>query len=522
MNTEISRNAEFARRVLGVSDASRLSGTRVVIVLGDDWSNTRLGQLMFVTVANILARLFEYCPSIALIAPRVPAMVDLPLVNPGGDVAENLAETLHRLARKGFRGKYLAHPDGGQYDVALIIGEAEVDADVKIHIVSDGWSAYAGLEPDLGNPISANPLGALLAAGWGAALVAGRIFHRIAPDEFRFPSPPSGTWFSSFDYSIGTISANPVLPELRLGEFPVVGLGALGAAVTYSLGVLPQPQGKPFLIDKDQLSDTNIERHFTAIWEDAEARSIKVDHARAFLNRFAPTLETTAERCLFEEWSRRDDPFEVLLCGTDSPESRRMLQFQLPRELINAGTGGEGFTVSRHRLDTGACLACLFPERKNSTGDLEDVMRQFGVSREVAIDLLEGLRNFDEEIAASMREHGRVVFPDALLGELIGRPFVQVRALACSQALIRPDLPVPTIGFVSFIPGVLMVAELIKSRHFPNALLTAGRNVLRVPNVFALHEIDLEPTRKTHGCRCQDPIITTAYERRWSLSLLGR
>jgi hypothetical protein len=302
-----------------------------------------------------------------------------------------------------------------------------------------------------------------------------------------------------------------------LGEFPVVGLGALGAAVTYALGVLPQPKGKPFLIDKDKLSDTNIERHFTAIWNDAEAKVVKVDHAKTFLNRYAPTLKTTAEPYLFEEWSQRDFPFEVLLCGTDSPESRRMLQFQLPRELINAGTGGEGFTVSRHRLDAGACLACLFPEHKDSTGDIEDVMRQFGVSRDIASDLLEGHRSFDDEIAELMREHGKVVFPDAWLFELSGRSFAQVRALACSQALIRPDLPVPTIGFVSFIPGVLMVGELIKSRYFPNAPLTDKGNVMRVPNVFALHEIDLEQTRKTYGCHCQDPIIQAVYGHRWNL-----
>ncbi len=511
MNDEPSRNYLFAES-LGATQG-RPGGMRVAVGVSAAWATSLAGQVMLAASTNVLARLFRYCPQLDVLAPPVPARKGLPLVEPGRLLGEAVGASLSALAPVGFKGEYgtVARRDG--YDVALSIGGAEVEAGRVIHLASDRWRAYAGLEPAVGAPDDPNPLGPLLAAGWGAALVAAELFRPLVPRPDALPGPPDGAWLSAFDYSDGR-DQNPSLPGLDLGEVPILGLGAIGAAVAYALALLPRPRGCLHLIDPDVLSDSNVERHFVSAR--ADVHRLKVEQVGSVLNTLAPTLKVHASAVRFEDWPRRDDPFEIALCGSDSGASRRALQFALPRELINGGTSGSGFMVSKHRFEEGPCAACLYPEPAEPTSDLSDVVRQFGVGEDVALELLSGRRVFDEEVAEAMHTRGRAVLAEERTAQLIGKPFAEARRVACSEAIVRPDLPTPTVGFVSFLPGVLMVAELVKARHFANAPLRAPSNVL-VADAFDLIRLDREPRRKSRSCRCGDPLFVKAFRGRWGM-----
>lgn len=519
---ELSRNRLFAETVLGLKrDASlnTLRRLRVAVVIDARWARLRPGQLMFVAASNLLARLFDYCPNLDLVAPpdaltleRVPPLSEkLPL---GAATREFLAA----LPKPGFPAAYrtLARPEG-DYDLALVIGGADVRADKVIHVACDGWLAYAGTEPapqpaDLDE---ANPFGALTAAGWGSGLVAGEIFRTLGADMVP-PDLPQGDWFSTFDYTVGKEGANPVLPTpLDFGEVVMVGAGALGSAAIYALAALPHTSCQLNVVDDDTLSNTNIERHVTSVRRDADAGRSKVSVLAAFLKRYQLAARVAPIKARYEDWPDRSQPHELVLMGPDSAEVRRAVQFDLPRVLVNAATGGSGFIVSRHDFLTGPCAACLYPDDQKTPTLVEDVARQFGVDVQLARDLVEGRRVFDADIYRLMRTRGTAQLRAERAQTLFGLPLAQVRGVVCSEAELRPELPAATIGFVSFVPGVLMVAELVKARYAPGVPLSAHTNVFRT-DVFRLGEEELEPRRKTRTCRCKDEIMRRAFAQRWA------
>lgn len=519
---ELSRNSLFAEAVLGLkrdTSLDALRSMRVAVVIDERWARLRPGQLMFVTASNLLSRLFDYCPNLDLITPMdVLTLERVPPLGEGLPLGAAMRDLLAALPKPGFPAAYraLLHPEG-RYDLALVIGVVDVRAEKVIHIACDGWLAYAGTEPAPPpvNPEEPNPLGALVAAGWGASLVSGEIFRSLGANV-ELPATPKGGWFSTFDYTVGKDRANPALKSrLDLGEAVMVGAGALGSAATYALSALPHISCQLSIVDDDTLSSTNIERHVTSVRSDADAERSKVEVLKAFLERYQPAARVTPIENKYEDWPGRSHPHELVLLGPDSAEVRRAVQFDLPRVLINAATGESFFTVSRHNFLTGPCAACLYPDNQNTPTLVEDVARQFGVDLRLAQDLVEGKRVFNADIYELMCERGTAQLRLEKAQNLFGLPLAQVRGVVCSEAELRPELPAATIGFVSFLPGVLMVAELVKARCTPDAPLSADTNVFRA-DIFRLGEEGLEPRRKYRSCRCKDEIMRYVFEQRWA------
>lgn len=509
--SEVSRNELFAERILQIPQGASVGALRVLLAIDEASARTRLGQVLFVTAANVVSRLFTYCPTLHVAAPDLPLSPGLPLLRADLALGPAVVDMFQRLAPDGVVGSYAQHSEG-EYDLALIVGNAQVKAGVRLYLGCDGWRAYAGTQPCAVTPSGDNPFGALLAGGWGAALVAAELFRPLGPDPGRYPAAPAGTWLSAYDYHVGEGGANPPLPPLVLGDVPLIGLGALGAAAAYTLALLPRVHGTILGLDHDTLSTTNMERHFVS--ERQDIGKGKAAHMKEVVERLNPSLRFDGFATTFEAWERRHDPFEVILCGPDNRDVRRAVQFSLPYMAINAGTTGADFLVSRHRFDDGACLACLYADVGTVIDAAGEVSRQFGVNRATAEALLNGTQAFDEDVAATMRARGTAVLPDSRLAALLGRPFHEVQRTVCSEATVREDLPVPTIGFVSFIPGVLMVAELVKASAFPASLPAGTVNVVRA-DAFDLPKWRVQRLRKTPSCACQDPVYQEAYATRW-------
>lgn len=519
---ELSRNSLFAEAVLGVKRDTSLDVLRTMqmaVVIDEHWVRRRPGQLMFVAASNLLARLFDYCPNLDLVTPPdVLTLERIPPLRQGLPLGAATCDLLAALPKPGFLSTYraLASPKE-RYDLALVIGTVDVRAEKVIHISCDGWLAYAGTEPiapraDLSEQ---NPFGALIAAGWGASLVAVEIFRSLNADV-EPPIAPRGDWFSALTYATGADTPNLILEsDLDLGDVVMVGAGALGSAATYTLAALPHVSCQVSLVDDDTLSSTNIERHVTSTRSDAHAEVPKVEVLKAVLETYQPAIKVNPVNKKYEEWSERDMPHDLVLLGPDNAEVRCTVQFDLPRVLINAATGGSGFTVSRHDFLTGPCAACLYRSDQKTPTLVEDVSRQFGVDLQLAQDLVNGRRVFDADIYQRMCERGTAQLRAERARMLFGLPFPQVRGVVCSEAEIRPDLPAATIGFVSFLPGVLMVAELVKAKYAPHMPLSADRNVFRA-DVFRLGEEELAPRRKSRLCRCKDEIMLDVYKQRWA------
>ena len=453
-----SRQRLFAAEVLGGAPASeQLASLRrepllVALAPGGGW--TRRGQLMLASAVNLLARLFDFVGAIDLDVDDGPRV--LPRVGglrAGRPLAEEVAQFARSLRPGGGDVRAVARRE--PYERALVLGGApRIAAREVVHADGAEWLAGVGPErlPELAarGPIF-NPFGPLVAAAWGTSEIARSLFRSLdagrRPGVFA-PLEKTRVW-DLWQHDFDRPAAGPPFPEaLVLGDVGVAGLGALGSAAVFALGQLTRAAGTLELVDDDRLSPTNLERVLVA--QAADVGRPKVELARRWLR--GTRLRTIAIRARYGPVVPRRARAATILVGVDSGAARRALVRLLPEALYNGGTQSSELLVSRHVRFEGACLECLYPE-----------------------------------------------------------PFTPVQppgAQACGHAVVVPELPQATIGFVSALCGFLMACELVKDRlrlERPHALDDA-RPVLRLDLLAGAPGPDcVESYAPRRDCFCREP-----------------
>ncbi len=475
---------------------ARMSRARVSVSFADDTALSEEGRTTAEMTVNLLARLF---PGFRLIA-----------VGPQAEILEKrlqeLALTINPLLE--FYPGSTAEAGAESFD--LLLGQSPVDpAGAKLHVSADGWTAYVSSREQRPFGSSSIPFGAAAA---GCIAVA-NVFRHIFRDALENAVLDEDIALSLCSYDQST--SDPKLPS-SLGEVHLVGAGAIGNAVIWTLARLPQLSGVLHVIDPEEVELSNLQRYvLTSFTSPGQS---KVEIARDYLANSG--VETRTHGTSWGQYlaQRGDYRLDLVAVALDSANDRIEVQGSLPRRSVNAWTQRDNLGVSRHfDFRNAPCLACLYIPDTAVPNEDEQIMRSLKLPPEETMHVRELLhfgtpltRDFIDTIARLANKDPEVLEP------FVGKP---LRALysgaVCGgllldlngPAMAAADVPMP---FQSALAGVMLAAELVLARTEREHPTTTTINLLRpIPTYLSFRR------EKHPHCFCRDSAFLDTYAEKW-------
>jgi hypothetical protein len=465
----------------------------VGVSFGPDVVDTSEGLALLDLTIRLLSRLY---PVIEL---RAPVSLDANL--------ESLRTTALRI-----------NPliEFGSASSGVVVGTQADSFPMSIYAGSDGWDAL--ISDDVPRPIGSSDN--ILGAAAAACIAAGNLFRAVVL-PMRLRQLDRDLRYSTFhlDRTQGHADEPPPLPAVRLDRTAIIGLGAIGNGLVWSLARSPV-RGTVHLIDPEPIELSNLQRYVLATLEDAGTLKTTVA-SRELAGALKPIPHCQPLAAFVAEQGRG---FERLAVGVDNRRDRIAAQATLPQTIFNAWTqpGDLGVSVHPHFGTAGACLSCLYMPDGQQPNEDELVARALGIPERVlqVRGLLATHGAPPQELLAAVAAN-RAIDPELLT------PFERqpLRTLYvegfCGGAVLplgatgRPtqDMHVP-LAHQSGLAGVLLAARLL--RH------AAGYGPLQtlISRFDVLHAAGFEmtqPRARVEGrrCLCNDADFLHAYHEKW-------
>lgn len=537
------------------------------------------GQTTLMLSVNLLARLY---PTLVLRARGIEAvgfrseLVDLArAINPGIEILTDETATT------------------GKTSVALIVGEtaaAVFGVSTKttvIYVGSSGWEARVSSSHPVGSGATYLPFGAAAAACIGVANVFRYIFRSQLPhaDLDKDLSLSTLTLETRLGSDVPTrevvLNVSETDPgDVDLGEIVLVGAGAVGEGVVWTLARMRHLRGTLHVVDNQVADATNPQRYPLATSADVDrakvalvAEVFRPDADHIVLEDPSATRLSTAsevrrvpddERAALEivphekSWgaflAARRHPWRLkrVLVALDSARDRIAVQCALPKWVANAWTQPGDLGLSRHAgLGVSSCMGCLYiPTEKNAKNEdvvvaeavglvgNEMIVRQLlatgaGVDETVIRLMAAGLGVLAEPLLRFIGRPLRAFYSEAVCGGIVLRLQSAARAAAAhanvSDSGADTAVPPPVVGgqptdrgamvpmaFQSVLAGVLLAAAGVADA----AALPAPRAGLKVVMdlLRPLGSQLLVPIAPPSSgkCICQDPDYQAAFEAQWA------
>jgi hypothetical protein len=188
------------------------------------------------------------------------------------------------------------------------------------------------------------------------------------------------------------------------------------------------------------------------------------EHAKAEIAaRFATNRAPAARQHIntFAGFAKKGSVLDLIVSTVDNDQARYEIQGSLPQLVLHAATSNELVSTGVLDIADGACLACLFLRR--GTDVAEQVSTETGIPIEDIVLALQSGGQVTESMLQPLAE--RLGTPIESIRSLVGRDFrVAYAQEICGRLRVplHPDLPAPTIAYVSTFAGVLLAAELVK------------------------------------------------------------
>jgi molybdopterin/thiamine biosynthesis adenylyltransferase len=345
-------------------------GRHVVRVVADAAYAERLaGQHLLQWLVNVLCRQFGVIDAVVIDVPHVPVHA---AAFPGPFLLHE-----HDLQRQLVAlGTVIAGPeltvteDDEPAAITLMVGSGrpnESSSEVTIAVFADGWKAFCSTEQP--SPPSAaassGPYGPALAA----CLAASATFLYLHQQPYALT-------FSGSVWDLGEGSwdelANPLAKRVELPPAYVIGLGAVGAAVSLALASDGQVNGSLIGIDPQCSDVTNRNRLVTAMYDEVDqpktalaARFFTRGEMQFFANTIAwPQYLTFAGRAAPEAVAAAEQgfAFEWILSCVDKDVHRQSIAAYLPRHILSGATNSMVAQVAYFSMVGDCeCLACNHP-----------------------------------------------------------------------------------------------------------------------------------------------------------------
>lgn len=413
--------------------------------LADEWASTAVGQLTFLWLCSLIARMGRRYNRLQVWLSQEAA--NSQCLIPGVAAPNLAAAVLGHLQGADPCGAYewAERPAEGTFVVS--VGDLPAGVDGRV-VRPQGWEAALGEQGALAPAalvagVDMNPVGAALAAALGAAAVYLH-FNRELLSRYE---PQSPLWLSAH-HSAATSTAGdaaawpqgPRLPaDLDLGRILVVGAGALGGNMLAILGALEGLRGRVEVADDDPLELSNLNRLVVALLR--HLRQFKAHIAAESLS--GSSVEVVAHLKRFERLQAVGaadrlplETYDAVVSGVDQMASRAFIQSGWPRLLIDGGTGGFTWRVSTFpSASGGACAGCLAGNSQRNFNELRAPMRCAGGQAD------QGVQTFQP-----FESYGFVSF--------LGAAFLSARVLQRALGLLPTNESVSVEADALFLVGM--------------------------------------------------------------------
>ncbi len=228
-------------------------------------------------------------------------------------------------------------------------------------VLASGWSAYGVRDlttaPGLVEPAAAS------AAALAGALGAGDMFKRAI-------GQPRSEWLGDIRWCTWThhlgpcglcCQAPPIPTHFDLGNLLLAGVGAIGSALLYILGLMPVT-GRVSLLDRDRVETSNLNRSPLFTVMDVVGMQRKIDVGKALLTSMDVECETVMGTWREQSEQLVREPFDVWVSLTNEDGAWSEVPFQLPPIVLHGTTtSGWGVGFGRHIPRVEDCTACRLP-----------------------------------------------------------------------------------------------------------------------------------------------------------------
>lgn len=410
--------------------------------------------------------------------------------------------------------------------VIIAIGAAPLSITIVngrpvFYIGSNGWIAKFSTKDAVGSGDSSNPFGAGVAACIGVANVFRYVFRDFIndvqfDDEFSF-SVVNHQFENQENYSAGE--------SIDLGDFTLVGFGAIGNGVIWALSNMPLAKGKLTIVEPENIDITNLQRYVLAGERHTEKPKIQI--AQEYLVSSGVELNPIQSSWVDHLNSNSDWLEKSVLVAIDNIKDRVAIQSSLPKEIFNSYTENNLIGIARHK-DFGkeACLMCTYmpnEQRKSYSQEVSDNLGLPHMELQIRNYLHYNLAT-DEQLIKWVTEANTIGFSELekFKGISVSDFYAKVVCGGVLMELKRDGIVKETVeaplAFQSALAGILLLAEkVIDIRNLREKGL---------PTITHFHPLfPLKPGINPYShsfpkdssgrCICSDNDFLDAYTNKW-------
>ncbi|MFN8288978.1 MAG: E2 ligase fold family C protein [Chitinophagaceae bacterium] len=406
--------------------------------------------------------------------------------------------------------------------VCIVVGDTLVDHScLKIFIGSDQWLARFSLHRPLLSGNSKNRLG----AGAAACFAAANLFRYVFGEQLPEGQLDEEFIYSTFNSGInGNAQQGPGINAINLNDTVLIGLGAIGNAVAWSLKDLDL-KGSLDIVDGEKIELTNLQRYLLAAEVDIDRP--KTDLINSYLNQ--PCVKSFPFH--FDEYiSRRGDwkIFRAVVC-VDSANDRRLVQASLPQRVINAWTQQEQCGISRHYdFLNEPCLCCLYHPLKEEKSLPLKIAESLGLREVNHINIIRQYmaeQILVDELIIDLISQAKAIDPNSLLPYTGKSIEVFYSEVICGGVMMhltgnpqKEAAEVPS-AFESAMAGILLTAEIITDCNNLRAGKSPTIQKLNLLRSLTKYTYDSVGKNNTPDCICHDDIYRQIFKQKWGVKV---
>ncbi|HWV46960.1 MAG TPA: ThiF family adenylyltransferase, partial [Nitrospira sp.] len=361
--------------VEGLADASHARKLRIAIYVASEWSCTLAGQHLLVCLINLMCRQTDLVDHIDVVCDEHPLKVTCP----GEFEQDMLLRSLRVLVEWAVGGEVtIGFPSKpGQVDMTIAIGcPDQFPVDLRsdtLFAVASGWLAWVGVgerAPRGIIPAKEDPMGPFLAA----SILAGEVFKQARRTTRGAPVQAAGysLWTRAPSEAWLNLEDGPTLRGQMLPPLHVIGAGAVGHALIYTITAAALGASYLVLVDDDVYDETNLNRCLLAGKRDVS--KAKVHTIERYVKRSGG--DVAAFPCALQEYlvgpktalrqdvadAVRNFQFDLVASCVDKNTSRQSIQGLWPALIVGGSTLGLKARSDIYSVkESTACLACHNP-----------------------------------------------------------------------------------------------------------------------------------------------------------------
>lgn len=514
-NSYNDRTVEYLKQSLGERVNTKktiFNESSVCIVVGEDATNSFSGQMLASFIVNLALRLH---PVIKKVHVCILSDINMQFTTPKWSENTFILHLQKMADDRDPDMQFSISQEFSTHDTYIVLGHPDNLPKTFIGVTSNGWVAFLAKNECLKVSSNINPVGAYAAACFAVTEIWNQLINlNLNPvTPYSLLKENNKFVFNTFVYSTDTTN-NPIFSQVKIEDISIIGVGAGGGATLFTLASLSNISGGLFVVDKEKISKTNINRYVYALKSDIGKE--KVEIARHLFDQHK-SFFVNYESSSFQDLSNsKKDNLSKVCCMVDNTETKRLVNTKLPFLIWDAAAENGVFRISRQILGVTECLHCKHPEDEVGRKAYSNQYSQItGLSPKRILEL-DTSSQFTKKDTGEMLQH-KVKHVKKFQLPNVGDSWSDWTKSNCGQINFdiiddNTDLPMP---IAPILAGVLIAGEIIKEECFPNAVLNSRYDGDILVMNSGPNSVPQYRKPKPRCVLCRDEDFLQAYKRKW-------